>query len=103
VCSLILPVAGCGVSSAFAGNQLRQDLSRWLSPSDPSINYNTTSGVRHKDTALWFIQGSTFVSWKKSTSLLWIHGKRTFYPRSTPSASLTDFHSTAGAGKSVLV
>ena len=90
-------------SKPLTGNQLQQDFARWLSYSDPFINYNAARDARHENTAVWFIQGSTFRSWKESTSLLWIYGKRTFScslcsPLLTNSISL----STAGAGKSVL-
>ncbi|KAI0301669.1 hypothetical protein B0F90DRAFT_1950194, partial [Multifurca ochricompacta] len=56
-------------------NQLRQDLRRWLSPPDPSINHNIACGAHHSGTASWFFQGSIFSDWKSSGSLLWIHGK----------------------------
>ncbi|KAH9974187.1 hypothetical protein BJV74DRAFT_782557 [Russula compacta] len=59
-----------------AGNQIRRDLRNWLSPPDPSINYNTASDARHKGTATWFAKNTAFADWKASGSLLWIHGKR---------------------------
>ena len=49
----------------------------WLSPPDPSINYNTASDAHHEGTALWFIEGDAFNNWKASGPLLWLHGKRT--------------------------
>ena len=59
----------------------------WLSPPDPSVNYNIARDAHHKGTALWFTESSTFGDWKESGSLLWIHGKRTFlhflHPRSS--------------------
>ncbi|KAH9958154.1 hypothetical protein BC827DRAFT_1156957 [Russula dissimulans] len=69
-------------------NQLRQDLAKWLSPPDPSVNYNTACDARHEGTAVWFIESSTFENWKDSSGLLWIYGKRPVF--------------TAGSGKSVL-
>ncbi|KAH9980439.1 hypothetical protein BJV74DRAFT_798133 [Russula compacta] len=57
------------------GNQMRQNLEKWLSPPDPSINYNTASDAHHDGTAMWFTQSSSFDNWKQSNSLLWIHGK----------------------------
>ncbi|KAF8487513.1 hypothetical protein DFH94DRAFT_29981 [Russula ochroleuca] len=54
--------------------KLRQDLANWLSPPDPSINFNTADHARHKGTAEWFTQSSVFNNWKESSSLLWIHG-----------------------------
>ena len=70
---------------APAGNQLRKDLRNWLSPPDPSVNYNTSSDACHEGTALWFIGCDAFKDWKVSNSLLWIYGKRTSPP---PSSSL---------------
>jgi hypothetical protein len=68
-------------------DQLRENFQRWLSPPDPSINYNTARVAYHDGTAAWFIQDHTFQDWKVSgsESLLWIHGKRMFL---LPSASL---------------
>ena len=70
-------------STIFIGNQLRQELRRWLSPSDPSTNHNIACNAHHKGTATWFFEGRTYEEWKStgpdstgSDSLLWIHGKR---------------------------
>ena len=65
-------------SPALTGDQLRKDLKNWLSPPDPSVNYNTASDARHEGTALWFVESNAFKEWKESSSLLWIFGKRTF-------------------------
>ncbi|KAI0291533.1 hypothetical protein BC826DRAFT_955573 [Russula brevipes] len=61
--------------SIFIGTQSRQDLHRWLSPSDPSTNHNIACGSHHEGTAEWFFQGSIFKGWKSTGSLLWLHGK----------------------------
>lgn len=54
----------------------RQDKSRqWLSPADPSSNYNTARKAHHDGTATWFTRGTTFREWEVTRSLLWIHGK----------------------------
>jgi hypothetical protein len=55
-----------------------KDLQNWLSPPDPSINFNASRKIYHEGTATWFTQGSTFEHWKSegSQSMLWIHGKR---------------------------
>ncbi|KAI0284745.1 hypothetical protein BC826DRAFT_144391 [Russula brevipes] len=55
--------------------QTRQDLHRWLSPSDPSTNHNIACSSHHEGTAEWFFQGSIFKDWKSTGSLLWLHGK----------------------------
>ena len=59
------------------GNQLRQNIQRWLAPPDPWENYNIARETHHDGTATWFIGGSHFEKWKSlSSPLLWIHGKR---------------------------
>jgi len=65
-------------SDLFAGNLLRDNLLRWLSPSDPSTNHNTASSAHHHGTAQWFFQGTIFNEWKSTGSFLWVHGKRVF-------------------------
>jgi len=65
-------------SDLFAGNSLRDNLLRWLSPSDPSTNHNIASKAHHHGTAQWFFQGHIFNEWKSAGSFLWVHGKRVF-------------------------
>ena len=76
--------AGHASSLMITGNQLRQDLHRWLAPPDPSTNHNIACNAHHKGTATWFFEGSTYKDWKStgSESLLWINGKRAllFHP-----------------------
>jgi hypothetical protein len=59
-------------------NKLRKDLRKWIAPPDPTINLRTASGAHHVGTASWCTKGSTVATWKKSGSLLWIHGKRKY-------------------------
>jgi hypothetical protein len=70
--------AGHAGSIMLTGNQLRQDLHRWLSPQDPSTNHIIACNAHHTGTATWFFEGRTYEDWKStsSESLLWIHGKR---------------------------
>ncbi|KAH9160508.1 hypothetical protein EDB89DRAFT_882597 [Lactarius sanguifluus] len=56
-------------------NQITHLLRAWLSPADPSTNHNIARKAQHKGTAVWFFQGSNFIEWKSTGSLLWIHGK----------------------------
>jgi len=56
---------------------MQKDIRSWLSPPDPSMNYNITRGAHHSGTAEWFIHGGTFEEWKAMGSVLWIDGKRT--------------------------
>jgi hypothetical protein len=84
------------------GNQLRQDLTNWLKPPDPYINYNIASDAHHEGTGVWFTESTTFQNWKESSSLLWIHGKRTFSSPLQPYSCSRTFILAAGAGKSVL-
>ena len=71
------------------GNQLRQNLRKWLSPQDPSTNHNIACNAHHEGTANWFFEGSTYCKWKStgSESLLWIHGKRVPCPILSPDAT----------------
>jgi len=64
----------------FAGDQLQDKSRQWLSPVDPSSNYNIARKAYHDGTATWFIQGTTFREWEATGLLLWIHGKRMFIP-----------------------
>ncbi|KAI9438088.1 hypothetical protein H4582DRAFT_1852824 [Lactarius indigo] len=56
-------------------NQINQLLRAWLSPADPSTNHNIARKAQHEGTAVWFFQGSIYIEWKSTGSLLWIHGK----------------------------
>ena len=76
--SLNFPVLRLEYSDTLTGNQLRDNLLRWLSPPDPSVNHNIACKARHSGTAQWFFRGSVFSHWKSASSLLWIHGKRAF-------------------------
>jgi archaellum component FlaC len=71
-----------GALPILSGNQLRENIHKWLSPPDPSTNHNIACGTHHKKTATWFFQGSIFQEWKSTGSLLWIHGKRLSRPLS---------------------
>ncbi|KAH9059079.1 hypothetical protein EDB87DRAFT_827858 [Lactarius vividus] len=68
-------------------SRVRKDHRAWLSPPDPSTNQNLACTIQHEGTATWFFQGSLFTEWKSksTTSLLWIHGKRTRFCPFTPS------------------
>ena len=89
-------------STIFPGNQLRQDLRRWLSPPDPSTNHNIACSAHHEGTAAWFFQGSIFREWKTTDPLLWIHGKRAFVICFSLVLNSIDIIFEAGSGKSVL-
>jgi len=63
-------------SDNFTGNQLRDNLLRWLSPPDPSTNHNIACKAHHNGTTQWFFQGNIFNRWKSTDAFLWVHGKR---------------------------
>ncbi|KAF3922268.1 hypothetical protein ABW20_dc0104245 [Dactylellina cionopaga] len=55
--------------------QRQKELNNWLSPPDPSINYNKALQQRHKATGGWFLESDTFNEWKtRQSSFLWLHG-----------------------------
>jgi hypothetical protein len=72
--------ADYGVLPILSGSQLRESTHKWLSPPDPSTNYNIACATHHKKTATWFFEGSIYQEWKSTGSLLWIHGKRLSRP-----------------------
>jgi hypothetical protein len=65
-------------SIALIGYQLQQVLGNWLSPPNPSLNYDIACNHHHEGTGRWFTDGIAFKDWKASGSLLWIYGKRAF-------------------------
>ena len=87
--------------SIWTESQLRKELQNWLSPPDPSTNHNIACKAHHEGTTSWFFQGGIFEEWKRSSSLLWVHGKRTFLSLSTTPRSFNS-RLVAGSGKSVL-
>ena len=78
---------GYGCLWIISETQLRDNIHKWLSPPDPSINHNIACATHHKKTATWFFEGSIYKEWRSKGSLLWIHGKRA--PRHNP---LSDTH-----------
>ncbi|KAH9061918.1 hypothetical protein EDB87DRAFT_1560134, partial [Lactarius vividus] len=54
---------------------LQRESRTWLSPPDPSSNYNIARDIHKDGTATWFCDGSVFAEWNTKGSLLWIYGK----------------------------
>ena len=90
--SLDLSSADHATLPILSGNQLRENIYKWLSPPDPSTNHNIACGTHHKKSATWFFQGSIFKDWKSTGSLLWIHGKRLSHPLSNSTRSDNILH-----------
>ncbi|KAI1439483.1 hypothetical protein F5Y02DRAFT_425549 [Annulohypoxylon stygium] len=59
---------------------LKQDshydrIENWLSPPDPSTNFNNALKHRYKDTGQWFLHSAAYSTWKsESNSFLWLNG-----------------------------
>ena len=83
-------------SDSFTGSQLRESLSRWLSPPNPSTNHNNACKAHHSGTAQWFFQGSIFKQWKSTGSFLWVHGKRALLSVPAKHKLLTIFQFCSG-------
>ena len=53
----------------------REKIDRWLSPPDPSTNYNEALQRRQESSGLWFLQTDAFAKWnKRQNSFLWLYG-----------------------------
>ena len=87
--------------SILTESLLREKSQKWLVSPDPSTNHNIARKAHHKGTASWFFQSRIYEQWKSSSSVLWIHGKRTFFSFSLSFIPLTPI-SVAGSGKSIL-
>jgi hypothetical protein len=58
-----------------AFTQKHGEIHRWLSPSDPSTNFNKALQQRQEGTGLWLLQGSLLTKWhSQPNSFLWLHG-----------------------------
>jgi Cdc6-like AAA superfamily ATPase len=54
----------------------QDDVHTWLSPCDPSTNYNKALGVRHENSSQWFLESPAYTSWRtQPSSFLWLKGK----------------------------
>ncbi|KLJ06283.1 hypothetical protein EMPG_09287 [Blastomyces silverae] len=58
------------------GNKHKQgQIERWLSPPDPSTNYNKALNQRHEVSGRWFLEGEVFKRWdSQRNSFLWLYG-----------------------------
>jgi hypothetical protein len=86
----------------LAGDNLNNDISKWLSPPDPWKNHHLACKSRHRQSAAWFTQGNTFSEWKASeatSSLLWVYGKRSLMHSSYAFAETEVFPFRSGRGK----
>jgi hypothetical protein len=55
--------------------QKHGEIYRWLSPSDPSTNFNKALQQRQEGTGLWLLQSSPFTKWhSQQNSFLWLYG-----------------------------
>jgi hypothetical protein len=63
------------------GKNFLRDLKAWLAPPEPSTNYKLGIHAYHKGTTTWFIEGNIFQEWDSTGSILWVHGKRTYFRR----------------------
>jgi hypothetical protein len=73
-------ISDCSVPNILVGNQVRESLRSWATPPDPSTNHTIACGIQHDGSAQWFFRGRIFSEWKSTGSLLWIYGKRMFFP-----------------------
>ena len=59
----------------MSSKQRREKIECWLSPEDPSTNFNNALRQRHGGSGLWFLQSDIFTKWKvRRNSFLWLNG-----------------------------
>lgn len=64
-----------GAVKDLGSEQRREQIEHWLSPPDPSTNYNRALQQRQEGTGIWFLQSDAFARWKTlRNSFLWLHG-----------------------------
>ncbi|KAH9060274.1 hypothetical protein EDB87DRAFT_623822 [Lactarius vividus] len=90
------------VATEATWNWIKQLLRAWLSPADPSKNHNIARKAQHQGTAVWFFQGSIFIKWKCTGSLLWIHGKPGSGKSVICSSVIQDIMTVCEAGSAIM-
>ncbi|KAI1027707.1 hypothetical protein LB504_011728, partial [Fusarium proliferatum] len=57
-------------------SSIRDDaISRWLNPSDPSVDHNKARQARHSGTGEWLLKSPQYLTWKsRNNSFLWLSG-----------------------------
>jgi hypothetical protein len=51
------------------------NIRQWLSPPDPSLNYQKAVKRRQAETGLWFLESDDYAAWKTNpASFLWLYG-----------------------------
>lgn len=67
-------VVGEKLDEAKAGSHY-QKLMNWLSPPDPSTNFNKALEQRHESSGQWFLRSPAYIAWEKEKrSFLWLNG-----------------------------
>ena len=100
---MFLLSTGGAKTGPVTGDQMQKDSKSWLSPPDPSKNYNIGYKTHQDGTATWFFEGNVFDKWNAKGSLLWIHGKRAFSTLTPTTILIPSVYNLAGAGKSILL
>ena len=100
---MFLLSTGGAKTGPVTGDQMQKDSKSWLSPPDPSKNYNIGYKMHQDGTATWFFEGNVFDKWNTKGSLLWIHGKRAFSTLTLTTILIPSVYNLAGAGKSILL
>lgn len=63
-----------GIQGLITDSHFRK-LNKWLSPPDPSTNYNKALRQRYEGTSKWFLKTTVYSTWKtEGNSFLWLHG-----------------------------
>lgn len=75
----------------------------WLSPPDPSTNFNKARAQHHGNTGQWFLEGEAYSEWKRgANSFLWLNGIPGCGKTILSSSVVADLEQSAAASSSLI-
>jgi hypothetical protein len=85
-------------------DSLKDKIIKWLAPASASANYEAARAQRHSHTGEWFLTGSQYNDWKKTShQFLWLHGIREFHYAHLLMSQHWLIPHAAGCGKTILM
>lgn len=89
--------------SNMAVNHQIQRVKDWLSPPEPSINFNKALKQRHGSTGQWFLESELYQSWKSTpNAFLWLYARPGCGKTVLSSTVIEDLRTSDAGSKTVL-